>query len=157
MRQTFINLKKIFWDKIALFSWIIAIFWMMFIFYIMGDFQTMQNNFWIFLAYLEIFLEILTSLFFWLFVSSIVLKIKIHWKAKKRVWIIWSLWWFLSILVTWCGSCSLTLAYYVGLWWLVWIIPYNWIFLKIIGLILMTIWLFLTLRDLDKCPLKAKK
>lgn len=157
MRQTFINLKKIFWDKIALFSWMIAVFWMIFIFYIMGDFQTMQNNFWIFLAYLEIFLEILTSLFFWLFVSSIVLKIKIHWKAKKRVWIIWSLWWFLSILVTWCGSCSLTLAYYIWLWWLVWIIPYNWIFLKIIGLILMTIWLFLTLRDLDKCPLKAKK
>lgn len=157
MKTAFINLRKIFWNKHSLFSWIIAFFLMIIIFYSMSDFEAMKNNFWIYLAILEIFLEITTSIFFWFFVASVILKVQIHWKAKKRIWIIWSLWWLLSILVTWCGWCSITLAYYIWLWWLVSFIPYNWIFLKIIWLLLMIIWLFFTLRDLDKCSIKAKK
>ncbi|MBS8121557.1 hypothetical protein [Candidatus Vampirococcus lugosii] len=64
---------------------------------------------------------------------------------------------FLSLISIGCPACGITIASYIGLSGLILSLPYSGIELKILGILIMLISLFFTLKNLEVCKMKKKK
>jgi len=148
------NLIKVLKSKISLF-WVF--FWMILIAiptYYFLDSQIIIWNKWYIYYYFEMSLDILIMILFWIFVWSTLYKMA-YFNAWKT-WV-WFLWWFLWILVSGCPSCTITLASYFWLAWIVSVLPFWWIELKVISVLILFYVCYSTLKNLEVCNLKIKK
>ena len=103
--------------------------------------------------YTEISLVFINSILFWLFLSLTFYKLSFF-NAKKSY--LWFLWWFFWIIVSGCPACSITLASYIWLAWIISVFPYSWLELKVLALFLLLFANISTYKNLEKCMIKSK-
>lgn len=108
-------------------------------------------NFWYNYYLLEIILTWLIAILFWLFLASILYKME-YFSVKRSG--IWFFWWLIWILVSGCPACTITLASYFGLAWVISVLPFWWIELKIFSVILLCYVVYVTIKDLEVCKIK---
>lgn len=151
------NLKRVFSSK----SWIVWFLIWLVIMLIPTYFFTwkerhqmilwMWDNYFYFVLGLDIFLAIL----FAIFIGGTIYKMFYFWNRKpSKLGIIW---WFLWTLVWGCASCSLTLASVLWLWAFMSFLPYNWLEIKVLSILLLIYVCFTTLKNLEVCNIKLKK
>lgn len=154
MRIIILNTKKVLKDTMSLL--IVSFSFIIFgiIFYLYSDFALVAWNYSVAFASFEVWTEVLITLFWSLFFWASFYKIKYFRHIKKRhtTWgIIGSFFW---ILVGGCPACSITLASYLWLSSFLFLFPFWWLELKVIWLIILSISLYFTLRDLEVCKIK---
>lgn len=154
MRIIILNTKKVLKDTMSLL--IVSFSFILFgvIFYLYSDFALVAWNYSVAFASIEVWTEVLITFFGSLFFWASFYKIKYFRHIKKRHttgWIIGSFFW---ILVGGCPACSITLASYLWLSSFLFLFPYWWLELKVIWLIILSISLYFTLRDLEVCKIK---
>ncbi len=148
------NLIKVLKSKVSLF-WVF--FWMLLIAiptYYFLDSQIIIWNKWYTYYYFEMSLDFLIMLLFWIFLWATLYKMTYF--STWKTWV-WFLWWFLGILVSGCPSCTITLASYFWLAWIVSVLPFWWIELKVISVLILLYVCYSTLKNLEVCNLKIKK
>ena len=101
----------------------------------------------------EITLTAISAILFGIFLASIMYKIK-HFSPKA--WAEWAIWGAFVMIVSGCPTCSITLAYYIGLAWLIWSLPYHWLELKILWIFLIAYAIYDTLKHLHVCKIKKQ-
>lgn len=155
MKNIFLNLEKVIQNKIWIiwiFSWFL-ILWIPSYLITWRDSSSMRLWMWDEYYFSVMFLDIFLVVLFWIFIWATIYKIKFFWNKKaSKLWIIW---WFLWSLVTGCTSCSITLATYLGLAWVISLLPYGWLELKIISILLLVYACYQTLKNLEVCSLKV--
>ena len=102
----------------------------------------------------EVILNSIIALLFWLFIGGTIYKIQ-YFSVKKSC--IWFLGWFLGILISSCPACSITLASYLWLASIIWVLPYYGLELKILSVLLLLYATYFTFKDLETCRIKVKK
>lgn len=102
---------------------------------------------------IEIIFVTLNSFLFGSFLALNVYKMSLFSVDKASIGIFW---WFLGILVTWCPSCSITLASYIWLASLIWSFPYGGIELKIVAFLLLIYANYSLYKNLKICNLNLK-
>ena len=133
-------------DTIAVTSGIVACWVMVWAWLYFFDAELIAWNYWLWRMYFEYGMIALLGILFGLFVATLVYKVRYFrqfeenslWSTQKSMfwWFIWSA---LSTIVVGCPACSITIASYLWLAWLIWFLPYDWIELKILGIGIM-IW-----------------
>jgi len=103
---------------------------------------------------LEIILNTIIALLFWLFIWGTIYKIQYFNVKKSGVWL---LGWFLGILVSGCPACSITFASYVWLASIIWVFPYYGLELKILSVFLLVYANYSIFNNLEVCKIKTKK
>ena len=153
----FKNLKKVFTNK----YWLI---WVLLGFFIMSlptyfftwwsrhniIFWEWDNYFYFILA-----LDISLAIFFAIFLWATLYKMKYF--SNKKVSKLWFIGGFIWSLVWWCASCTLTFATYLGLSSILAFLPYHWVELKLLSIVILIYVCFITLKNLEVCNLKFKK
>ena len=102
--------------------------------------------------FIEMTLTGIIALLFWLFIWATVYKI--HYFSIKKSWI-WIIWGFLWALVSWCPACSVTLASYLWLAWFIYLLPYWWLELKILSIIILVYVNYSVIKRLEVCKNKS--
>lgn len=153
----FRNLWKIFTSK----YWIIwSIIWFI-IMLLPVYFFTWKNReslifwYWDEYFYFILWLDTVLAILFGIFLGSTLYKMIYFGNRKASK--IWFLWWFLWTLVWGCTSCSLTFASYLWLASFMAFLPYGWLEIKIISVLLLIYVCFSSLKNLEVCNLKLKK
>ena len=157
MKLIFRNLKKVLAKPSSLIVSIISIIAISSLFYHFKNSELIIWNLWMTFYVAELILDIFIALLFWLFVWSTVYKI-LYFSTpnKKNLWV----WWFASffwILVSGCPACSITLASYLGLASILSVLPYHWIELKVLSLIMLLYVVYDTLKTLEVCSIKKNR
>ena len=101
----------------------------------------------------EIFLTISSAILFGIFLASIMYKIRYF---SPKAWAEWAVWWAFVMIVTGCPTCSLTLAYYVWLSWIISSLPYSGLELKALWLLLIAYAIYDNLKHLEVCKIKKQ-
>lgn len=99
----------------------------------------------------EIALTAISAILFGIFFACIMYKIKYF---SPKAWTEWAVWWAFVMLVSGCPTCSITLAYYVGLAWIISSLPYHGLELKAIWILLIAYAIYDSLKYLEVCKLK---
>lgn len=153
----FRNFLKIFSNKYSIIWFFLWVFIMLLPTYFFtwkerhGMIMGMWDNYFYFMLSLDIFLAIL----FGIFLAGTLYKMIYF--GNKKTSKLWFVWWFLGSLVWGCTSCSLTLASYLGLASFMAFLPYGWLEIKILSILLLIYVVFVTLKNLEVCNLKLKK
>jgi hypothetical protein len=147
----FKNLVKVLKSKIWIFGIILGVVIIAIPSYYFFDKQMIIWNFWYSYYLLELSLTILIAILFGLFLGSTLYKMKYF--SVKKTWI-WFFGGFIWILVSWCPACSITIASYFWLAWIISVFPFWWIELKILSVILLLYVVYVTIRDLEVCKIK---
>lgn len=150
------NLIKVLTKKSSLIATIISIIAIWTLFLCFKNTELIIWNLWITFYIVELCLDVLIALLFWLFVWSTVYKIMYFaWPTKKTMWVgsIASFFW---ILVSGCPACSITLASYLWLASILSVLPYHWIELKVLSFIMLLYVVYDTLKTLEVCSIKKK-
>ncbi len=118
------------------------------------DLPLLAGNMWQTRATTELVLFVIFLLLFWLFVAISVYKAQYFWWGDTKELSLWSLWWFLGMLVMWCPACSVTLASYIWLASVVSLLPYKWLELKVLWVLTLVYVIYSSLRSLHCCSLE---
>ena len=145
------NLVKILKSKIWIFGIILGIAFIAIPSYYFLERDMIIWNYWYNYYLLEISLIIMIWIFFWLFLGTTLYKMNYFSSKKTWIWFFGGLLW---ILVSGCPACSITLASYLGLTWIISIFPFGWIELKIMSLFILLYVVFVNIRDLEVCKIK---
>jgi len=145
------NLKKILTSYVWVISTIIGIAIIAIPEYLFVNTELIIWNLWKTFYIVEIISTILISILFWIFIWATLYKI--NYFSIKKSWI-WIIWWFLWALVSWCPACSITLASYLWLAWLMTFFPYHWIELKILSVFILIYVNYSILNNLNTCSIK---
>lgn len=145
------NLSLIFGDRRSLLvSILVFVITIMMIFYI-TDYKLLRWNIGLLYANIWFAIDILFALLFAVFIGWFVYKTLLFW-SSKNVW-----WWFggfLSVLVTGCTSCTITLASYIWLGSLIALLPFWGMELKVLWLILVIYGVYDSVSHLTECKVK---
>ena len=150
----FKNLLKVLKSKIWFVWMIFGVLLIIVPSYYFLDYEMIIGNKGYVYLYIELFLDWVIAILFWIFIGATLYKISYF--SVKKTWI-WFLWWFLGILVSGCPSCTITLASYLWLASFVSILPYDWLELKIMSVFLLIYVCYTTLVNLEVCKIKKKK
>ena len=154
MKLIFKNLIKVLSKKISLISTIISILLISSLFYYFTDWALIIWNLWLPFYILQLTLDTWIALLFWLFIWSTLYKINyFSWSTKKELWVWWA-WSFFWILISWCPACSITLASYLGLAWIISALPFYGIELKLLSFSMLLYVVYDTLKTLEVCKIK---
>jgi len=145
------NFFKIIKSKIGIFWIILGIAFVTFPSYYFFEKDLVIWNFWYNYYLLELSLMIIISLLFGLFLGLTLYKIKYF--SVKKSWL-WFFGWVIWILVSGCPACSITLASYFWLAWIISVFPFWWIELKIFSVFLLFYVVFITTKNLETCKIK---
>ncbi len=148
------NLKKVLFNissLIAIVMWIVAI-WGVFIYFSHSELIIWNLGYTFFVV--DLIFNILITLIFGLFIWSTVYKILyFSTPTKRHLWV----WWFASffwILVSGCPACSISVASYLWLTWVIAVFPFSGIELKVFSLIMLLYVVYSTLKTLEVCKIK---
>lgn len=145
------NFFKIIKSKIGIFWIILGIAFIAVPSYYFFEKDLVIWNFWYNYYLLELSLMIIISLLFGLFLGLTLYKIKYF--SVKKSWL-WFFGWVIWILVSGCPACSITLASYFWLAWIISVFPFWWIELKIFSVFLLFYVVFITTKNLETCKIK---
>lgn len=118
-----------------------------------SDRALIAGNYWPTYAGINWFVDGTTILLFGLFVSSVIYKLTAFSKPQPSQHSGW-FWWLFSALFAGCSSCTLTLATYLWLSSVVAFLPWAWLELKILWLVLLIRSTYTNIRDLLICKIK---
>lgn len=161
------NLKKVLSSKVWLF-WIITGFLIIFLIsYTFTNFSLLVWNYWTTFAYFNLFLDIIVSTLFWFFAWASLYKIVSFSDFSTSSTILWTIWWFFGILISWCPTCTVTIASHLSIatiftstftfyWTEIKIFPFNWLELKILSVLILTFAIRKILIELEVCRVKFK-
>jgi len=145
------NTKKLFTKKASLIGFIT---WVLIIslpsYFFTNSLQIIWNLGKTF-YYTEITLTVLISILFWLFIAWSIYKFQYF--SAKKYWI-WVFWAFVWVVVSWCPACSITLASYIWLAWIISVFPYYWLELKIISFLMLIYASTSVILNLELCKVK---
>lgn len=144
------NLYKIIKSPIWILGFILWVIIIWFPAYYFTQKDLIIWNLWHNFYVTEISLTIVMSLLFGFFIWSTFYKI--NYFSVKRTWI-WIFWWFIWALVSWCPACSITLASYLWLAWFMYLLPYSWLELKILSIIILFMVNYSTIKNLETCKI----
>lgn len=156
MSQIFKNLKLVFTSKRCIMLFLLVIFLFLLVGFFFFDYELTLGNTWGLITYLWLGLHILVTILFALFVVGQVYKFKTLWSVKdsgKGQWIVWGI---LGSLITWCPSCSISLASYLGLSSILSLLPRHGLELKIAAVLLLLRSNVSMYRNLLVCKMKRK-
>jgi hypothetical protein len=145
------NIIKVLTDPISLLRWSLIIFFMSLLQYRQFDFQFVVGNLWLLFAWIEVILYGLITILFALFVMAQTYKIRHFGRWKKKKSSTGILWWIVAILTVGCPACSITIASFVGLSAFIILLPFKWLEIKVIAIILLAYASYMTIRDLIVC------
>jgi hypothetical protein len=148
------NIKLLTKDYPTLIVWMLITWFIIVIGHIYVDIPSILWNQWMTYVVVERVSHVILSILIGLFVATHVYrfrKLRTLW-WKKTLW--WSIGSFLGILVTWCPSCSMTIAWMIWLAWVLSGLPFAWLEVKIVGLLIMLWVVYKTLVDLLVCKVK---
>ena len=151
------NFKNICFDKVSPFGWVLALFAMLLFWYFTMDMALMRGNLWDTIAYTVWWFHILLSILFGLFIATHIHKYRHTKMTSTQEKVTGGLGTFLGIVVTWCPACSITLAAYLGLAWLMASLPWYGLEVKIVGILILWRSQYIALRDIWICKVKRKK
>ncbi len=121
--------------------------------YYFSNFLMTQWNFWKLYAYSVIIFDIINILLTTIFMTATTRR-RLHF-GKKNInnsrWFIGS---FFTTLISWCPSCSITLATYLGLSSIITILPRWGIELKILWTIILIYACYDTLKNMTSCKMR---
>jgi hypothetical protein len=121
------------------------------------DFQLVLGNFGIVFAWAEIILYVLTTVLFAVFVMAQTYKIRYFGRGQKRKTTGWYLGWIIGIVTVGCPACSITIASFIGLSWLIALLPFEWLELKVLAIVLLLRANYMLYRDLTVCTTNIPK
>jgi hypothetical protein len=145
------NIIKVITDPISLLwgSWVV--FGMSLLQYRQFDFQFVVGNLWIAFARAEVILYTLITLLFALFVMAQTYKIRYVGRGKKKKSTSGFLGGIIGIITVGCPACSITIASFIGLSWLIALLPFDWLELKVLAVCLLFWANYMILKDLLVC------
>jgi len=145
------NLAKIIQDPISLIRGSLIVWLMSLLQYRQFDFQLVVGNLWLAFARAEVMLYILITLLFALFVMAQTYKIRYFSLGGKKKSISGFFGWLIGIVTVGCPVCSITIASFVGLSGLIGLLPFDWLELKVLAILLLVWANYMLLRDLTIC------
>mgnify|MGYP003963379539 FL=1 len=157
MKLILTNLQKVLTKTSSLSATIISIMAIWFLFTYFKDTELIIWNLWLSFYLLEIALDTSISLLFWLFIWASVYKMIYFSSPKKKQLGLWWLAWFFWVLVWGCPACSITVASYLGLASILSVLPYDWMELKVLSLIMLLYVVYDILKTLEVCSVKKLK
>lgn len=122
--------------------------------YFFLDIELVKWNIGAWFVYTEIILTAISAILFGFFAASMMYKISCFSPKRGAEW---ALGWVFVALVSGCPSCSITLAYYIGLAGLISSLPYHWLELKVLWIALISYAIFDQLKYLEVCKIKKVK
>ncbi len=150
------NIRLLLKDMPSLFSWIIVWWIILWLGYLFIDIDTIIGNNGVIYFWIERISHRLLSMLIGLFVATHVYrfrKLNTWWWAKTFWWALGS---FLGVLITWCPSCSITLAWLIGLAGVFSALPFAWLEVKILWLLIMMWVVYRSVKDLLVCKVKKR-
>lgn len=157
MSLFFSNVKKVFTNRVAMLIWLLCTIVFLWVSKYFSNIPLMMWNLWYTRAYISISLHVLIWMLLGILVWSMVYKWR-YFSKFDTTW--WALWWagsFLGILITWCPSCSITVASYLGLWSLISLLPFYWLEVKVLWLLLLWYSVYDTIKNLETCAMKKSR
>ncbi len=148
------NIKKVFSQKLFFVYFLIWASLIVAPTYFFLDIDLVTGNIWAWFVHAEIILTAISAVLFWFFLASIMYKVQYF--SPKR-WVEWALGGAFVAIVSGCPSCSITLAYYIGLAGLIGSLPYHGLELKILWIFLIAYAIYDQLKYLETCKLKKQK
>lgn len=130
------NISLIFRSYIYTSIFVISFLALFFLWYIFFDYELSIGNLWVARTYIGIFANIIFSLLFALFISGQVYKIREFKKVGNNSGQ-WLVWWILGSIFVWCPSCTISIASYVGLSGLLSLLPWGWMEVKLLAILLL--------------------
>lgn len=121
--------------------------------YFFVDMELIKWNLGINFLIAEIILTAISAILFGIFIACIMYKIKYF---SPKAWVEWAIWWAFVMLVSGCPSCSITLAYYIWLAWIISTLPYHGLELKVLWIFLIIYAIYDTLKYLEVCKIKKQ-
>ena len=153
MHKLLKNISLVLKDRNSMIAFLITFLLVGFMIYDMTDYPLIRGNLWHSYYIAWIITDILFLIWFSLFVAWFIYKSLLFWNYKST-W--WRLGGFFGVLVTWCTSCSVTIASYLWLAWLISLLPWWGIEIKIIWLILILYAVYDTYSKLTECKVKKR-
>ncbi len=102
---------------------------------------------------MDLFFSIGNMVLFWIFLWATFYKFREFDFKNSSGGVVW---WFLSILVSWCPACSISLATYLGLSSFILLLPFGWIELKILWFIILLFVNINVIRKLNICSINIR-
>jgi len=151
------NLSKVVQDPISLLRWSFIVWLMSILQYRQFDFELVLGNLWLAFAWTEVILYTSITLLFALFVMAQTYKIRYFCVAEKKKTVGGFIGWLIGMVTVGCPACSITIASFIGLSWLIALLPFDWLELKVIAVCLLVRSNYTILRDLTVCIVKNTK
>ncbi len=152
MKQRLYNLRLVLSHTPSLVSGIVFAGVLWFVMEHFSDRALIIGNFWQTYATINLSFDIINILCIGLFFASFVYKRQLFWEKKdSKSWRLWSI---LSIIVSGCPACSITLATYLWLASFFAILPYNGLEIKIIATLILLWSVYTNIKNLTTCKRK---
>lgn len=147
------NAKKILVQKYFIVYFFVWAFLIAAPTYFFLDVDLVTGNIGSWFVYTEIILTALSAILFGFFLASLMYKIKYF---SPKTGAEWAIGWFFVMVVSGCPSCSITLAYYVGVAGFISSLPYHGLELKVLWILLIIYAIYDQLKYLETCKLKTQ-
>jgi membrane protease YdiL (CAAX protease family) len=150
------NLFHLFSKTIRIIIYLVLVTLLTGIWWYFTDIRIMFGNYGNVHTYTDIGLSTIIILLFPILIISIFYKALKYWKRTDIEWktITWVVSGVLWTIISGASCCGSTLALSFGLLPLMSFLPYDWLELKILGLIGLIYWLINTLKHLETCQRK---
>ena len=153
-QQLLQNAKSITQDDIAVICWVFSFWSILYLGLIFSDMEQARWNMWEIIAYTQLWSHRVLSILFWIFVAATVYKIRRTNQRSTTKTSSGLFWWLFSAIVIWCPACSISIASYLWLGTLLVNMPWFWVELKLLWLIVLARATWTTLRDLYVCKIQ---
>ncbi len=147
------NLKLAFKEKSTIITFLIGFLVLLIIQFLFTDIPLLFGNLGPWRATAHILSDVLLAALFGLNLSLLIYKAKLA-SLSKKITATTTLGGILSVLITGCPACSLTLASYLGLASILSALPFGGLEVKIIGLLLLVYSTNYLLKTLTTCKKK---
>lgn len=145
------NLQLLSKDILSLLRGFFALLGMIALQYRQLDFALVEWNLWLWFARAEVILFSLIAVLFAFFVALQAYKLRQFGSVKPKKSISWWFGWVLGILTVGCPACSITLASFFWLSAVIIALPFQWLEIKAIAILLLLRVDYTMLRDLTVC------
>lgn len=152
-KQPLTNAKTLLQDDIAVILGACSFGGLLYLWLTYTDIAQMSWNLGKVITYTQIVAHALLAILFGIFITATIYKIR--WMKNPHTTTTWSwlLGGFLSTIVIGCPACSIGLASYLGLWWILINLPWFGLEVKLVWLALLSRATWTTLKDLYTCKI----
>ena len=155
MRLWINNLKLVVWSWPSILVGLLFSGWFAYMVEYFSNRDLIAGNYGHTYATINLTIDIITVIWIGLFVASVIYKM-IAFKSITSTNHFGWLGWFFSALVAGCASCGLTLATYLGLASILTLLPWGWLEVKVVGLVILFRSIWKNIKDLLICKIKSK-